>query len=488
LRAQGTIDRSVGRVAFGDADRELADELALKLRAVANGSLTPVRPVRKRPAARIASTHTFDGGASDGIDGALIFAADALLSIAIEDGRVSRARVGAVVETLADVTGTSRVAASFSLYLRAIASPKLLELPPRLAIETHLRLLVALAPVSDVSLWIETLPGQVEIVASLGRSAATRRFRSVAGATIGGQTWETVDAKGRAQIHGLPVLRCDCAVGAVVVRSRPENRQRAAAFLRECTKMLAPVLERDLLLDRSTSRDQTLHSASERRLLRIGFDLHDGPLQEIAALAADLRLARDQLDGSLEGSLRAILLGRFDDLGGRLAEIDQSLRELSHSLESSSVVDRPLPDVLHREVESFDRRTGLRTRFEVSGNFDQLSASQRIALFRIVQEALSNIREHTVATQVAVSLEELPTGTRVCIRDNGGGFDVAQTVVSAARRGRLGLVGMNERVRLLGGTFSLQSAPGANTELTVTLPRWQPIQAAPAERPAAISS
>src|SRR5205814_514844 len=163
------------------------------------------------------------------------------------------------------------------------------------------------------------------------------------------------------------------------------------------------------------------------------------------------------------------------DLGGRLGEIDQTLRELSHSLESSSVVDRPLPEILNREIESFDRRTGVETRFDVSGTFDHLSASQRIALFRIIQEALSNIREHTVATRVSVVLEELANGVRVCVHDNGGGFDVAQTVVAAARRGRLGLVGINERVKLLGGTFRLRSAPGEATELMVTLPRWQPI-------------
>jgi two-component system, NarL family, sensor kinase len=61
------------------------------------------------------------------------------------------------------------------------------------------------------------------------------------------------------------------------------------------------------------------------------------------------------------------------------------------------------------------------------------------------------------------------------IADNGEGFDVAQTVVAAARRGRLGVVGMNERVRLLGGVFEIESEPGQGTTITAALPAWRPV-------------
>jgi signal transduction histidine kinase len=240
---------------------------------------------------------------------------------------------------------------------------------------------------------------------------------------------------------------------------------------------MAQVLERDVLLDRSTSREQQLQLASERRLLRVGFDLHDGALQDVAALASDLRLAREQLSDSLTGRLRSILLGRFDDLGGRLAEIDQTLRELSHSLESSRIGTSPLPETLQQELEGFDRRSGINGSLTVSGCFEKLSPSQRIAIFRIAQEALANVREHSAASKVSVSLEQMIDGVRLAICDDGAGFDVSQTVVAAARRGRLGLVGMSERVRLLGGSFSLTSAPGAGTQVCVTLPSWDPIAA-----------
>src|SRR5439155_8659217 len=101
--------------------------------------------------------------------------------------------------------------------------------------------------------------------------------------------------------------------------------------------------------------------------------------------------------------------------------------------------------------------------------------SQRIALFRIAQEGLANVREHAAATKVSVTLEQLSDGVRLTIIDDGDGFDVSHTVVSAARRGRLGLVGMSERVRLLGGSFSLTSSLGTGTQIVATLPSWTPM-------------
>lgn len=445
---------------------EIGDELALTVQALSRNSPAEV------------SGSSGEGMTWNPVDDAVAFAADAIVSVAIEHGELAPELLEDVIESVANTTGSSLDAAAFALYLRAIASPRILQLPPRLGIEVHLRLLVALARVSDASLWIEAVPGQIDHVGAIGSASTTRRFRSVAAATIEGNPRAPFTASARAQIHGIPVLRWQRPVAAVVVRSRPDQRSRASDFLRQCAEMVAPVLERDTLLDRSSARERTLQSVHERRLLRVGFDLHDGALQDIAALASDMRLAGEQISTVLEGNLRTILIGRFDDLHGRLAEIDQNLRDLSHSLESSSVVDRPLVEVLRREIEAFDRRTGANTLFEVDGSFEELSASQRIALYRIVQEALSNVREHTVATEVTISLEQVANGVRLSVSDNGGGFDVPHTVVAAARRGRLGLVGMNERVRLLSGTFSLRSAPNSGTEVAVTLPQWRPLAAA----------
>ena len=454
------------------------DDLLERVRALASGDVSE-RVLRPSPFAAAeararAMTHAASPRARDLADAAVTFAADALVAMVIEEGRAAVEDCAPLIESVADVSGLSQDAAAYSLYLRAIANPGILALSPRVAAEVHLNLLFGLAPISDASVWVEELSGRVLQVAVVGAHAATRRCRGVAVKTI-------ADGRGpargddRAQIQGAAIVRWERAVGAVVARSRPEHRARVSVFLVECSAMLAPVLERDLLLGRSASREQQLHQANERRLLRVGFDLHDGPLQDIVAFAADLRLARDQLSRTLTGRVRSIMLGRFDDLGGRLAEIDQTLRELSHSLESSSAGTASLPDTLRRELAGFDRRAGIDASLEISGSFESLSPSQRIALFRIAQEGLANVREHSSATKVSVTLEALADGVRLAITDDGDGFDVSRTVVSAARRGRLGLVGMSERVRLLGGSFSLTSSFGTGTQIVATLPSWDPV-------------
>jgi signal transduction histidine kinase len=398
------------------------------------------------------------------------------LVAAAEQGRLDAWLGAKAAASVAADSGVSQGRASLALYAQACTRPRILGLPPQVAIDVQLRLLTALAPASDASLWERVLSGGPEAVASVGNAAQTRRFRTCAAEALAGRT----AAGDRLQIRAVVVERFGTPAAALVVRSRADNPERTSAFLRECAGVLAPLLERQALLARSAQRDQELHAASERRLRRLAFDLHDGPLQELAVLGADLQLARRQVAGVLDDTLRHVVLGRFDDLAARLQEIDETLRELSHSLESSSVVDRSLPEILGREVAALDRRMGIETQFRVTGVFDDLTASQRIALFRVAQEALTNVREHTDATEVEVTLDRLSDSTRLAVRDNGRGFDVAQTVVVAAGRGRLGLVGMNERVRLLGGTFTLISDVGVGTKVTVTLPLWRPATAASA--------
>ncbi len=108
------------------------------------------------------------------------------------------------------------------------------------------------------------------------------------------------------------------------------------------------------------------------------------------------------------------------------------------------------------------------------GELAQISASQQIALLNIIHEALNNIREHAGASAVDVSLNVDDSGVRAEITDDGNGFDLEATLMRAAREGRVGLVAMNERVRLLGGQCRIESTPGGPTTVSVWLARWNP--------------
>ena len=107
-------------------------------------------------------------------------------------------------------------------------------------------------------------------------------------------------------------------------------------------------------------------------------------------------------------------------------------------------------------------------------DFDSLTASQRIALLRVVQEALTNVREHSGASRVSVTVFPSRTHVFAEITDNGCGFEVERTLVQAAKGGHLGLVGMSERIRLLGGRFDIQSRRGGPTTISATVPKWRP--------------
>jgi signal transduction histidine kinase len=216
-------------------------------------------------------------------------------------------------------------------------------------------------------------------------------------------------------------------------------------------------------------------ASNERLLVRLGLDLHDGPLQQVYVLAQDVRLLREQVVMLVGSEHREPVVGRFADLESQLAELHQDLRDLAHSLEPRSLLQQPLPDAVGRELAALSRRTGISTSVEVDGSFGTLSASQRIALLRVLQEALSNIRQHSGSSAVEVALyDDESEGVRMEVRDNGRGFDPASVVPDVDGRSGIGLAGMHERLRLLGGRLELESSPGGPTIVRATLPRWLP--------------
>jgi len=162
--------------------------------------------------------------------------------------------------------------------------------------------------------------------------------------------------------------------------------------------------------------------------------------------------------------------GRFDDLEARLSSLDQGLRDIARSVRSTSAVEQPLEHALRNEVDVLERTTGIPVELEVDGDVAALTDSQKIVLFRVVQESLSNVRKHSGATSASVRIRGLSGHVALEVCDNGCGFDGAR----ARAKRRLGLVGVVERVRLLGGDVEIESSPGQGVLVRATLPRWRP--------------
>ena len=380
-------------------------------------------------------------------------------------GRADPRDPAELAAAIAEARGIAPAAVSLALLTRVAMSAHLIQLPADRAVELQLGTLVSLAGLAGASLW-SIAPDVVACRFSLGDGGGSEERAAVARLLD--------DAAPADGLVAAPVLLAGAPAAAVVARGDSSTGVPVEPFVTVACGALALVLEREALLNRDAETQATLVAAHERRLTRLGFDLHDGPLQDVAVMAADLHAARMRAQAELPGPERERMVGCLDDLLERLRELDVDLREVAHSLETVEAVNQPLAEALRREVDALVRRTAIDAQLSVTGEVDDLSDSQKIALTRIVQEGLTNVREHSGASSVSVTLSGSESSTELEIADDGSGFDIETALVQAARRGRLGLVGASERIRLLGGTFAVCSTPGAGTRLVASLPRWAP--------------
>jgi signal transduction histidine kinase len=416
------------------------------------------------------------GGASPDAEerAALAFAGETLALLVLENGFGGVAR--GVVEVLRTESQRPGTAVTLDLYRELLGSRFLSELPPAMAVEGVLRAAVSLGPLEEASLWQADAGRGLVCLCVVGGDAATRRVRACAREVL-------LNGRGRenhrGHVHAVPVFRWGATYAGLVLRARPANREAALAYAGEAASELTSVLERERLLRRGASHERALVEASERRLVRIGLDIHDGPLQVLATLVGDTRILRDRLAADPVGDADlGLLLAWLDDYALRLREVDEDLRELALSLESQRLRQSDFAVALRDEASAFAGRGGIAVDIDVTGNFVNLTASQRFALAAVVREALANVREHSRASHARLRVSATAACIRATVVDDGRGFDVERALVAAAARGRLGLVGMSERVRLLGGHLAIDSRPGGPTAITVALPRWKPVKEA----------
>jgi signal transduction histidine kinase len=379
-----------------------------------------------------------------------------------------RHEVAALAHDLGAILGLAPEVVAVELFLRTLGDARLLEPPPQLALETQLRLLAAFSLAEDVTVWIADEAGRPQLLARVG-AEPTRRVRTAAAETLAG-----TDGSAAASIRAFEIARWERVEGALVVRAARNDRV-SLTLAGELAARLSPAIERVRLLERRSERESALLEAAERRLARLGFDLHDGPVQEVFALGSELRLFREQLRRVLAGNRHAaILQGRVDDLEARLVALDGELRGVARSLETPTVLRTALPDLLRKETAELEERSSLVVELHVEGEYESLTPSQAITILRVVQEALANVETHAAARRVTVTVHAGLQELQAEIRDDGKGFEVERTLVDAARGGHLGLVGMSERVRLLGGRLDVESRPGGPTRVAAAIPRWRP--------------
>jgi PAS domain S-box-containing protein len=203
--------------------------------------------------------------------------------------------------------------------------------------------------------------------------------------------------------------------------------------------------------------------AAEDERLRIARDLHDDTAQRLAALLVRLRVARDA-----EGERHEQFL---DDLHEEILDTADAVRRIARGLRPPSLDEVGFEAAIRTLARSIRETHGLRVEVEAAPDMieTRLRPDAELALYRIVQEALSNVVRHARATKARVTLQRSEDRMVVTVEDDGRGFEPRQSTDVGGRG--LGLVGMAERARFLGGRFGIESANGEGTRVIVEIPR-----------------
>ena len=200
-------------------------------------------------------------------------------------------------------------------------------------------------------------------------------------------------------------------------------------------------------------------AAGEGERKRISQELHDGVAQTLAALLVQLRLARDIEDGEVRDTL---LAETAEQLTGSIEE----LRAIAHGLRPPALDMLGLVAAVESHARTLTGATGVRVEVKGDRIHGLLSAEAELALYRLLQEALSNVVKHAGAEHATVRIESGPGVVVATVTDNGSGFIVEEAL---ARRG-LGLFGMYERASYAGGRVRITSHPGQGTTVRIEFP------------------
>jgi PAS domain S-box-containing protein len=205
--------------------------------------------------------------------------------------------------------------------------------------------------------------------------------------------------------------------------------------------------------------------AQEEERKRIARELHDETAQELVALSR-------QLDSFISAprklSERDVKL--LEDVRGRADKLLEGVRRFSQDLRPSVLDDLGLLPALEWLISELEEEFGMPIGMAVLGSERRFSPDVELVLFRIAQEALRNVWRHSEASRAWVTVEFGEGKTSLSVRDNGKGFEVPGSVADLANVGKLGLAGMEERARLVGGVLTLDSQPGEGAIVTIEVP------------------
>lgn len=249
--------------------------------------------------------------------------------------------------------------------------------------------------------------------------------------------------------------------GSMEVRADPDIRQLEEAI----NSMLGRLQNKAAQLRAISERAINAHEEERRRIAR---GLHDDTAQALSTLIINLERLQTESVSDVPG-----LRGRLNDAHQLATRALEDLRKIVFDLRPTMLDDLGLVPAIRWYANSSFRPIGVHVSFEIDDESIRLPSHLETLLFRIAQEAVNNVVNHADAHVVRIGLHQSPNAILLEVEDDGRGFDVAQSAGEALRKKRLGILGIQERAALVGGTVDISSEPerGTNLQVSVPLPR-----------------
>jgi signal transduction histidine kinase len=210
-------------------------------------------------------------------------------------------------------------------------------------------------------------------------------------------------------------------------------------------------------------RRLTAHLQNIREEERAGIarEIHDVLGQQLTVMKMDVSWLNRKIETEDPG-----IKSRIGNMLQSLNEIVKTIRRISSELRPSILDDLGLVPAMEWHLKEFENRSGIRSTLHTDTITHNLNNAAKTALFRILQESLTNVAKHSQATEIVIRLEENADDVKLTIEDNGAGFEPE----NIKEKRTLGLLGMNERASMIGGRYEIQSSPGKGTVVRVSIP------------------
>lgn len=302
----------------------------------------------------------------------------------------------------------------------------------------------------------------------------TSRFLASVSPTDRGKMRNACNAHGYESVALVPIIVNSVTLGLIHAADRKEDAfpLRLVEILEGVGSRLGMTLQRFNLqaelrqtVDTLNHLSSHLLTAQEDEQRRIAMELHDGCGQDLNALKLRLKSLQNRLPTGAE------VLGReCDQLMAYVDKIINDIRNIAHGLKPAALEALGLRVAVKQIIREFSANTGIPVETDLA-LLERIAPSKaQVCLFRILQEALTNITKHARASRVAVTAGQNDGNLCICIQDNGVGFDPRDQHFAKGAHGNMGLSAMALRCRMIGGRLSIDSETGRGTRLTVSLP------------------